>query len=528
MASMSLRTQLSLALGKRVTIRLSNSDGTYSDSVGVLQSETTLINRRSETIHFNPDDVVAFRVIPVFNRRDHSSGQLTIYDTMTRQLQNIGGRDGCVTMYCCGPTVYRDAHVGNLRTFLLADLISRAIQLTGLDVQLVQNITDVGHMADDFEEQDKLLQESEKTKIDPFEIARTFESRFHTDTALLNIIPADSYPRASETMPGMISSITQLIESKNAYVGTDGSVYFDATSFPTYGAISGNRLEALKPGHRYEFTEEGGKRFHADWALWKLAGARTQMIWDSPWGAGFPGWHIECTAMSIDLLNAHVDLHVGGIDLRFPHHENERAQSNSLTGDETVTTWVHGEHLLFEGRKMSKSAGNVVLLSDIIARGLDPLALRFTFLENRYRSQMDLSWASLDAAHTTLKRWRRLVAEAGTDSDIKFDQEVSDSLTTDLDTPRAMQRLRTIEKDVTVGALDKRALFLFADQVLGLDLDRAPEDKALSPELQALIAERGQARANKDWAASDAIRDQLDAAGIEISDGADGQSWRWK
>jgi len=154
MASMSLRTQLSLALGKRVTIRLSNSDGTYSDSVGVLQSETTLINRRSETIHFNPDDVVAFRVIPVFNRRDHSSGQLTIYDTMTRQLQNIGGRDGCVTMYCCGPTVYRDAHVGNLRTFLLADLISRAIQLTGLDVQLVQNITDVGHMADDFEEQD--------------------------------------------------------------------------------------------------------------------------------------------------------------------------------------------------------------------------------------------------------------------------------------------------------------------------------------------------------------------------------------
>ena len=177
---------------------------------------------------------------------------------------------------------------------------------------------------------------------------------------------------------------------------------------------------------------------------------------------------------------------------------------------------------------MSKSAGNVVLLSDIIARGLDPLALRFTFLENRYRSQMDLSWASLVAAHATLKRWRRLVAEAGTDSDIKFDQEVSDALTTDLDTPRAMQRLRTIEKDVTIGALDKRALFLFADQVLGLDLGRAPEDNALPPELQALIAERGQARANKDWAASDAIRDQLDAVGIEISDGTDGQSWRWK
>jgi cysteinyl-tRNA synthetase len=232
--------------------------------------------------------------------------------------------------------------------------------------------------------------------------------------------------------------------------------------------------------------------------------------------------------MSINLLNAHVDLHVGGIDLRFPHHENERAQSNSLTGDETVTTWVHGEHLLFEGRKMSKSAGNVVLLSDIIARGLDPLALRFTFLENRYRSQMDLSWASLEAAHTTLKRWRRLVADAGNASDLKFDQELSDAFTTDLDTPRAMQRLRTIEKDVTIGALDRRALFLFADQVLGLDVDRAPEEKPLTPELEALLADRVQARANKDWAASDAIRSQLDAAGIEISDSAEGQSWRWK
>jgi cysteinyl-tRNA synthetase len=232
--------------------------------------------------------------------------------------------------------------------------------------------------------------------------------------------------------------------------------------------------------------------------------------------------------MSINLLDAHVDLHVGGIDLRFPHHENERAQSNSLTGDETVTTWVHGEHLLFEGRKMSKSAGNVVLLSDVIARGLDPLALRFTFLENRYRSQMDLSWASLDAANSTIKRWRTLMADAGTSSEIKFDQEISDAFTTDLDTPRAMQRLRSIEKDISIGALDKRALFLFADQVLGLDLDRVIEEKPLTPELQALIAERAQARADKDWAASDAIRKQLDAAGIEVQDAADGQSWRWK
>jgi cysteinyl-tRNA synthetase len=232
--------------------------------------------------------------------------------------------------------------------------------------------------------------------------------------------------------------------------------------------------------------------------------------------------------MSIELLDGHVDLHIGGIDLRFPHHENERAQSNSLTGDETVDTWVHGEHLLFEGRKMSKSAGNVVLLQDIIDRGLDPLSLRFTLLENRYRSQMDLSWASLEAAHATLKRWRKLLAEAGDGADIKFDQEISDALTTDLDTPRAMQRVRAIEKDSTIGALDKRAIFLFADQVLGLDLGRGVEIKEVSAEIQDLLDARVTARAEKNWALSDSLRDQLSDAGLEIKDGAEGQSWSWK
>lgn len=525
---MSLRTQIAQALGKRATIRLRDSDGGFRDVVGVLQSETALINRRGEIITFDPENAVAFRVIPVFNRRDISAGSLSMYDTMSRGQKTISGRDGAVRIYCCGPTVYRDAHVGNLRTFLLSDLISRTLQMTGLDVTLVQNITDVGHMADDFSDEDKMLAESEKTKVDPFEIARIFEARFHKDLERLNIQGADSYPRASEKMPEMIESIEKLIELKYAYVGTDGSVYFDATSFPTYGALSGNKLESLKPGHRYEFTDEGGKRFHADWALWKLAGARTQMIWDSPWGAGFPGWHIECSAMSIELLDGHVDLHIGGIDLRFPHHENERAQSNSLTGDETVDTWVHGEHLLFEGRKMSKSAGNVVLLQDIIDRGLDPLSLRFALLENRYRSQMDLSWASLEAAHATLKRWRQLLVDAGEGVDIKFDQEISDALTTDLDTPRAMQRIRAVEKDSTIGALDKRAIFLFADQVLGLDLNRGVESKALSADLQELLDARIAARAEKNWALSDSLRDQLLESGLEIKDGADGQSWSWK
>ncbi|MEY4152658.1 MAG: hypothetical protein RL470_717, partial [Actinomycetota bacterium] len=288
---MSLRTQIAQALGKRATIRLRDTEGGFRDLVGVLQSETTLINRRGETVNFDPEDAVAFRVIPVFNRRDISTGELSMYDTMSRTLKTISARDGAVRMYCCGPTVYRDAHVGNLRTFLLSDLISRTLQLTGLEVRLIQNITDVGHMSDDFHEEDKMLSESAKTQVDPFDIARKFEARFHTDLERLNIYGADAYPRASEKMQQMIVAIEKLIERNHAYVGTDGSVYFDATSFPSYGALSGNKLEALKPGHRYEFTDEGGKRFHADWALWKLAGNRTQMIWNSPWGPGFPGWH---------------------------------------------------------------------------------------------------------------------------------------------------------------------------------------------------------------------------------------------
>ena len=519
---------LRAAIGKRATIRLHDSEGGFRDIVGVLQSETSLINRRGELIEFQPADVALFRVIPVFNRRDADTGQLRIYDTLTREVKSIESRDGFISIYCCGPTVYRDAHVGNLRTFLLSDLIARTLSLQGIEVQLIQNITDVGHMADDFEEEDKMLAESEKRKVDPFEIAREFESRFHRDLALLNIRAADRYPRASENMDSMQKAIGELIEKKSAYIGSDGSVYFDATSFESYGAISGNRLEALKPGHRYEYKDEGGKRFHADWALWKLAGARTQMIWESPWGSGFPGWHIECSAMSIYFLDAAVDIHVGGIDLRFPHHENERAQSNSLTGQEVVKTWVHGEHLLFEGRKMSKSAGNVVLLGDLIERGLDPLSLRFALLENRYRSQMDLSWASLEAAHSTLRRWRKVMKDWGSSSELKIDNEVTESLSTDLDTPRAMQRLRAIEKDASIGNQDKRAIFLYADQVLGLALDRAPEEKPLADELKELLKKREVARKEKNWAASDELRSQLESAGLEINDSAEGQSWSWK
>ena len=448
---------------------------------------------------------------------------LKLYETRARDVLPIEGRDGTLKVYCCGPTVYRDAHVGNLRTFLLSDLISRAAALSGLKVVLIQNITDVGHMANDLE--DKILAQSKSESLDPFLIARKYEERFHLDLKRLNIQPADLYPRASESIALMVSAIEKLIAEGFAYVATDGNVYFDAQSFPTYGAISGNRLDSLKPGHRYEYSEDGAKGFHADWALWKLARDRTEMIWPTPWGDGYPGWHIECSAMSLEYLGNHIDLHVGGIDLRFPHHENERAQSNALTGAETVTHWIHGEHLLFEGRKMSKSAGNVLLLQDIIDRGLDPLAARLAFLENRYRSQMDLTWASLDAAHATLRRWRMLVQSGQPRSEVIADQDFLAAIYTDLDTPRALLRLRAVEKSTTLTPEEKAGIFRFADQLLGLDLERVPETRELTELQSKLLSQREIARAGKDFAESDRLRTLLEESGLEIQDGPQGQSW---
>ena len=450
---------------------------------------------------------------------------LRLYDTASRKLEPVTSTNGTTTMYCCGPTVYRDAHVGNLRTFLLSDLVRRVLTVNGVNVKLIQNITDVGHMSEDIENEDKMLAQAKAESIDPFTVARKYEAGFHTDLARLNIEKADAYPRASESIELMLAMIEQLISKDFAYVGEDGTVYFSAQAFPSYGAISGNRLDALKPGHRYEYSEDGAKRFHADWALWKSAGGRKEMIWDSPWGPGFPGWHIECSAMSLHFLNSHINLHVGGIDLRFPHHENERAQSNAITGNESVDLWLHGEHLLFEGRKMSKSAGNVVLLKDVIERGFDPLAVRLCFLENRYRSQMDLTWASIEAADSTLKRWRKKIKTWGTQIPVK-DSEFLEILDNDLDTPKAIQYLRTLEKNENIN--NRAAHFLFADQILGLDLAREEVISALTLEQEDILKLRQIARNEKRWADSDELRVKLEQSGLEIMDGPDGQTWNWR
>lgn len=464
---------------------------------------------------------------------------LRLTDTRTKTVRELTPTTpGLLTVYACGPTVYRYAHVGNLRTFLLTDLIRRTAEHRGLRVKVVQNITDVGHLADDssldMTGQDKLLTQARLEDKSPFAIARFYEQAFHRDLALLNIRPADDYPRASEWIPSMIALISRLVDAGHAYVGGDGSVYFAAQSYDAYGALSGNRLEDLRAGHREDgATLAAGKRFHADWALWKRAGAAREMVWDSPWGAGFPGWHIECSAMSLDLLGPVIDLHTGGIDLRFPHHEDERAQSNCAVGQEVVRHWAHGEHLLFEGRKMAKSTGNVVLVSDVVDRQHDPLALRLAFLSSRYRQQANLSWEGVAAADRTLARWRKAVASWAEHPSAPISADYSaallDAFEDDLDTPRALQALRRLEKDSSLPAGSKFETFAWADALLGLDLTRLVGQPVVAVPLPAgaaeLLAARAAARAGKDFAGSDRLRAELTALGVAVKDTPSGQEW---
>ena len=455
---------------------------------------------------------------------------MKLYDTQSRQLKETANSKGDLSMYCCGPTVYRDAHVGNLRTFMLADLISRVAGLSGVKVTLIQNITDVGHMSEDFAEDDKVLSQASIEKISPFEIARKYEEKFHKDLSLLNIATAAAYPRASESIELMQSMITDLMHKGFAYVGGDKTVYFDSQKFAGYGDISGNKLDSLKPGHRYEYHNDGAKKFHADWALWKTAGERSEMIWDSPWGPGFPGWHIECSAMSMELLDRHVDVHVGGIDLRFPHHENERAQSVAL-GKTFAQHWMHNGFVVdLEGEKMSKSLGNVANLLDLLEH-YDARAYRMLLLQTHYRSPVRVGQDNIDACVTALAGLDSFAARTSAHSAGTPDSEVVQNFRTamdnDLDTTAAMALVfdsvrranAAMDADDSATVSSVRAAVIEILGALGLEL-------SIGDDIDADIVAKGvaldAARAAKDFAAADSIRNELQAAGYVVETTKDG------
>ena len=462
---------------------------------------------------------------------------VALYDTMARAVVEMTPGDGATfRMYSCGPTVYRYAHIGNLRTFLMADLIRRMFEYQGVEVRQIQNITDVGHMTDDqFDTgEDKMLVSAGLEGRSPEEIASYYTDAFLTDVAAINIQPAASYPRATAYIPQMLEIISKLIERGHAYPAA-GGVYYDVQSFPSYGRLSGNTLDQLVSGHRKEI-DDPNKRHHADFLLWRPAGPGRVVKWPSPWGDGFPGWHIECSAMSIALLGEEFDLHTGGEDNVFPHHEDEIAQSEGAVGHPVVRHWVHGAHLLSEGRKMAKSANNFYDLRDLAEQGhREPLAARLLFLQSRYRAQMNFTLDALGAAERTLARWRRLIASwagdggGSPDTTEPFEKRFVDALNDDLDTPTIMALVSEVVGSSTLGPADKAGLLARWDRVLGLDFGREVGlTREFPPLALEMIEQREQARRKKDFSTADRIRHKILSLGIEVEDTPEGPKPRWR
>jgi cysteinyl-tRNA synthetase len=460
---------------------------------------------------------------------------MRLYNTLTRGLDEVTpSADGHVTMYTCGPTVYRYAHLGNMRTFMLADLIRRGLELEGHTVTQIMNITDVGHMTDEASPQavDKMLLAVEDEGTSPLEIAEKYAVAVFADAAAVGIRPADRYPKATEHIPEMIELTQTLIDRGHAYVVDSGSVYFDVSSLPGYGSLSGNTLDNLREGHR-DLESDPAKRTPADFALWKSAGPGRLMKWDSPWGLGFPGWHIECSAMSMKYLGERFDIHTGGNDLRFPHHEDEIAQSEGAVGHRVVSIWVHGGHLRQSGQKISKSTGNTVRVPDLVERGSDPLAFRWLTFQTRYRSEMDFTWDAMDTADARVKQLRRRMAgwapgaeELGPAARA-FDVRFREAVASDLDMPSTVVVVNEVVGSHDVSDGEKYSLLASWDSVLGLDLEReATSGWAPSEEMLARVAARDAARARKDYAESDRLRDELADMGLEVMDTPDGTKVR--
>jgi cysteinyl-tRNA synthetase len=454
---------------------------------------------------------------------------IRLYNSLTRGVETLEPvTPGRLTIYTCGSTVYRYAHIGNLRTYLFGDLLRSVARYLGYDVTHVKNITDVGHMRATGE--DPILTAAEVEGKTPEQIAEFYTEAWLEDERLLNMPPADVMPRATDHIGEMIEMTRALLDRGLAY-RVDGNIYYDVSEFEPYGQLSGQRLDQMRAGHRVDV--ETDKRDPEDFALWKAAEPGRVMKWPSPWGDGFPGWHIECSAMSIKYLGERFDVHTGGIDLKFPHHEDEIAQSEGVLGHRVVSIWMHGEFLTMADAKMAKSAGNVIRVSDLPAKGFEPLAFRYLALTAHYRSKLDFTEEAMHAASAGLRRLRRATAEARSPRDVDLAVEPMagyrarfvDAIRDDLGLPAALAVAHTVAGAEDLGAAERRALLLDFDRVLGLSLDSPPEEELteLPGRAAELLERRAAARASRDFATSDALRDELAALGVEVRDTPDGQ-----
>ena len=459
--------------------------------------------------------------------------EIQVFNTLGRQKQVFKPKEaGKVSMYTCGPTVYKYAHIGNFRTYLMSDFWIRALEYLGSNVVQVQNITDVGHLADDSDTGvDKVLASAEAEGRTPEEIADFYTEAFTADAAILRIRPPDHQPRATAFVPQMIEAIQRLEELGLAYA-VDGNVYYDVGKRPDYPKLSNNTLDQLQAGHRIEIDRR--KHTSADFALWKAAQERRLQVWDSPWGVGFPGWHIECTAMSLHYFPRGFDIHTGGVDNVFPHHEDEIAQSEPLLQGPVANYWIHGEFLTGDGgRKMAKSAGNILRVSELGAQGYEPLAFRYLCLTARYRTKLSFTEEALDAAQTGLHAIRRRAARLAPATaptpgfGQPFQERFAAALADDLDLPMIAALLQEVLKaEIPEG--EKRYLLEDWDRVLQVDLthEAVGEEEAVPTAALELADRRDAARAAKDWAAADALRQQLEEMGWAAEDSPEGTRLR--
>lgn len=447
-------------------------------------------------------------------------------------------------MYHCGPTVYQRPHIGNYRAFLFADLLRRVFELADLDVTQIMNLTDVGHLVDDAEEgDDKLEAQARKEKLDPWQIVEKVSEQFFADMEALGVKPAHAYPRATDHIEEMVAMVEKLIESKHAYRVGD-NVYFDVHSFPAYGQLSGNRIEDLEAGARLEVNDE--KKHPADFALWK-SDEHHLMKWDTVFGPhGFPGWHIECSAMARKFLGDHFDIHTGGEDNVFPHHECEIAQSESVLGGPFVNLWMHTKFLQVDGGKMGKSLGNAYTLDDLEERGFSALDFRFLMMRGSYRNSLNFTWEALKGAaeaRRNLNDFRsRLLGEANAEVVVDLNTIAAGSavakaraafrnaLADDLNTSESLAALFVLRNSYVHAVLKASeypaalALLAEADSVFGF-FDTMEAGGLSDQDIDQLIKERGEARADKDFARADAIRDELSAANITLEDTPEGVKW---
>ena len=457
---------------------------------------------------------------------------MKVYNTLDREKEELVPLTGnLIRMYSCGPTVYSYAHIGNMRTYIFMDLLRRSLRYAGYKVKGVMNITDVGHLLSDGDDgEDKMQKAARKEGKTPWEIAAFYTEAFFKDIDALNVGRPEIIAKATDHIPEMIEFVKGLMEKGYAYEISDG-IYFDIGKFPGYGKLSGQTVDEKEAGARIE--ENGEKRHPADFALWKKADKNHIMQWESPWGMGFPGWHIECSAMSKKYLGEVFDLHTGGIDAVPVHHENEIAQNEALAGKKTVNYWMHGEFMMVDGGKMSKSLGNVYTVSDLEKKGYLPLDFRYFCLNAHYRKKLNFTFEGMDAAHTSYERLRNALyahkmSPEGTDPAVIADlaKRFKDAVEDDMNIPFALGVLWEAVK--LPKSKDIYKLALDFDKVLGLSLDKvtapAPEKIDVPEEIAALAEARLAAKKEKNWAEADRLRNEISERGYIIKDTKEGYS----